>query len=77
MKVGRRFGLYLVKVYFQGTSGSFKKRPILIIDDSEAPLVTFAEITSQGPGDPPKYFDSFKEELKTWQSFGLDKHLQE
>lgn len=65
--------LYLAKVYFKGTKGPFKQRPVLIVDDTEENLITFAEITSIEPTDPPKYYDNFKVEIPDWQAAGLKK----
>lgn len=31
------------------------------------------EITSQFPKDPPGYYDTVKEEIKNWKTYGLDK----
>lgn len=64
---------HTAEVYFKGTSGTHKRRPVLIVDDSEEGLITFAEITSTEPDDPPKYFDRFKVEIKDWKVAGLDR----
>lgn len=61
--------LYLAKVYYKGAKGSYKDRPVLIVDDSEEDLVTFAELTTK----PPKYFGTFKVEVYNWKTAGLDK----
>ncbi len=66
--------LHTAYVYFKGTEGDFKTRPVLIIDDSEEALITFAEISSVEPNIPPKYFDSFKIEIIEWSQAGLNEH---
>ena len=63
---------YTAKVYFKGVNGTYKKRPVLIVDDSEEGLITFAEITGTKPSVPPKYYDRFKVEIVDWQSVGLN-----
>lgn len=64
--------IYTVRIYFQGTSGPYKTRPILIIN-TDGVMYTIAEITSEGPKDPPTYYDQFKEKIKGWEKYGLDK----
>ena len=66
--------LYLAKVYYKGTTGPYKERPVLIVDDSEyeTGLITFAELTGTEPNNPPKYFDKFKVEIHDWKTTGLD-----
>lgn len=69
-----KFGeLHTANVYYRGTDGTFKRRPVLIVDDSEEELIIIAEITSEGPNEPPKYFDKFKVEILDWKTAGLDK----
>ena len=65
--------LHTARVYFKGNDGDNKIRPVLIIDDSEDDLITIAEITSEEPKNPPKYFDNFKVEITGWLAAGLDK----
>lgn len=69
-----KFGeLHTANMYYKGNSGTYKRRPVLIIDDSEEELITIAEITSEEPNSPPKYFDSFKVEILDWNAAGLEK----
>lgn len=63
--------LFTVKLYYSGTSGQYKVRPVLIVDNSDYPMVTIAEITTTKPNIPPKYFDRFKVEVKDWRTTGL------
>lgn len=63
---------YTAEVYFKGTSGKSKRRPVLIVDDTEDGVITFTEITSSKPKDPPGYYDGFKVEITDWQSAGLE-----
>ncbi|PIC72911.1 type II toxin-antitoxin system PemK/MazF family toxin [Sporosarcina sp. P17b] len=71
--MGKFKDIYLAKVYYKGQEGHAKRRPVLIIDDSENNLVTIAEITSAEPNDPPKTYDVFKVEILDWKAAGLDK----
>lgn len=65
--------IYKVKVFFKGTSGPYKVRPVLIVDeDSENGLFTIAELTSVEPKNPPGRFDAYKQKLEDWGSAGLD-----
>ena len=63
----------MANIYYKGQEGEAKRRPVLIIDDSEDDLLTIAEITSVEPNDPPKTFDLFKVEIADWKAAGLDK----
>lgn len=63
--------LFTAKLYYRGTSGPYKIRPVLVVDDSSFPMVTLAEITTTEPNIPPKYFDRFKIEVKDWKTAGL------
>lgn len=69
-----KFGdIYIAKVYFKGQAGQSKRRPVLIVDDSEDNLFTIAEITSVEPNDPPKTYDLFKIDIPDWKVAGLDR----
>lgn len=71
--MGKFKDVHLAKVYYKGQEGEAKRRPVLIIDDSEDHLLTIAEITSVEPYNPPKKHDAFKVEILDWKSAGLDK----
>ncbi len=62
----------IARIYFEGTSGLFKDRPVLILNSDGKGSYTIVEITSVAPKDPPGYYDTFKEEIKDWQKYGLD-----
>ena len=65
--------IFKVKIYFQGTSGPYKSRPVLVIDyDSESNLCTIAEITSVPPN-PTGFLEKFKEPIIHWRQCGLVK----
>lgn len=62
----------IAKIYYRGTSGPFKYRPVLILNTDDNGWCTIAEVTSVAPKKPPGYFDTYKEEIKDWQKYGLD-----
>lgn len=62
----------IARIYYRGTSGPFKDRPVLILNNDNNGLFTIVEITSVAPKKPPKYYDTVKEEIKGWQEYGLD-----
>ena len=65
--------VYIVRIYFKGTSGIYKPRPVVIINSDKAKdIYTIAEITSVKP-DASSYYDQFNEEIIDWKSCGLDK----
>jgi mRNA interferase MazF len=65
--------IFKVKIYFQGTSGPYKSRPVLVIDyDQVNALYTIAEITSVPPN-LAGYYDKFKEPIIHWRQCGLVK----
>lgn len=61
----------LVKIYYKGTSGPYKKRPVLIFNTIGS-YYTITEITSVPPKVPPGFYDQFKEPIHNWQACGLD-----
>lgn len=65
--------IYKVKIFFRGTSGPFKSRPVLILNSIGENHYIIAEITSRPPKNPPGYYDLVKEEIIDWKSYGLDK----
>lgn len=66
--------IYKVQIFFEGASGPYKSRPVLILDyDDNNKNYTIVEITSKAPKDPPGYYDFAKEEIKNWKDYGLDK----
>lgn len=65
--------IFKVKIYFQGTSGEYKSRPVLVIDyDQENDLYTIAEITYIPPN-PTGFYEKFKEPIIHWRQCGLVK----
>jgi mRNA interferase MazF len=65
--------VFITKVYFKGQTGIYKTRPVLILNyDDVRDVCTLVEITSVAPKDPPKYYDTFKEEIMYWELCGLD-----
>ncbi|AVB12165.1 type II toxin-antitoxin system PemK/MazF family toxin [Bacillus subtilis] len=68
--------IYLVEVAFEDDPSKSKERPVVVIDVDEQDNITvlaISEITSQGPKNPPKYFDQFKTPINKWKQAGLDK----
>ena len=65
--------IYKVTIYYEGTFGPYKPRPVLILNSNDEGNYTIAEITSIPPKNPPGYYDSFKEEIVDWEEYGLDK----
>lgn len=65
--------IYTVRIYYKGQSGTFKSRPILVINELGNGWYTIAEITSVPPKDPPSYYDQLKEPIIKWDECGLDK----
>ena len=63
--------IYLVKIYYKGQTGTFKTRPVLLINNLANDWVTIAEITSVPPKLPPSYYDKFKEPIINWIDCGL------
>jgi len=63
--------IYLVRIYFKGQSGTFKTRPVLILNNLSDGWVTIAEITSVPPKQPPSHYDKFKEPILKWAECGL------
>lgn len=61
-----------VEIFYKGTSGSSKIRPVLVLNVVNSKY-TIAEITTVEPKDPPGYYDQYKEEIKNWKKYGLDK----
>lgn len=64
--------IYLVKIYYKGQTGTFKTRPVLLINNLGNGWVTIAEITSVPPRQPPSYYDKFKEPIINWIEYGLN-----
>lgn len=64
--------IYTAKIYFKGTRGECKPRPILVLKDDGVGNCTIVEITSVAPKNPPDYYDTLKEEIKEWKTYGLD-----
>jgi mRNA interferase MazF len=65
--------IHLVNIYYKGTSGPGKARPVLIINyQNNLGLYTIAEITSVPPKNPPGFFDICKEKIDGWRLAGLD-----
>lgn len=65
--------IYSIKVFYQGTTGPYKTRPVLIINNTPDKKYTIIELTSVSPKDPPGYYDRFKEKVEKWDKYGLDK----
>lgn len=65
--------IYKVRIFFKGTSGKNKSRPVLILNSVGEDNYTIVEITSTPPKNPPGYYDLMKEEIKDWKSYGLDR----
>jgi len=63
--------IYIVRIYYKGQSGTFKSRPILILNNLGNGWVTIAEITSVPPKQPPSYYDKYKEPIIKWAKYGL------
>jgi len=63
--------IYLVRIYYKGQSGTFKSRPVLILNTFSNGWVTIAEITSVPPRQPPSYYDKYKEPIVKWTRYGL------
>jgi mRNA interferase MazF len=65
--------VWITIVYYKGTSGPYKKRPVLVLNHHETSgLYTIAEITSVPPKSPPTFYDQFKEPINDWLNCGLD-----
>ncbi|WP_157793927.1 type II toxin-antitoxin system PemK/MazF family toxin [Paenibacillus donghaensis] len=65
--------MWTARIYFKGTSGTSKPRPVLVINFSEdTGLYTIQEITSIGPKTPPIHYDGFKQVIEQWKNSGLD-----
>lgn len=64
--------IYTAIIYYRGSSGNSKLRPVLVINDLRNGFYTIAEITSVPPKNPPGYYDGFKEPIIKWQECGLD-----
>lgn len=63
----------LVRIYYKGTEGQSKLRPVLIFNaDEESNLVSIVEITSIPPKNPPTFYDRFKEQIMDWNTCGLN-----
>ena len=58
--------VYKAKIYYRGTDGPYKTRPVLVLNDNGY-MCTIAEITTDEPDDPPTYYDQFKEEIVDWK----------
>ena len=64
--------IYTAIIYYRGSSGNSKPRPVLVINDLGSGFYTIAEITSVPPKNPPSYYDGFKESIIKWKECGLD-----
>ena len=64
--------IYKVIIYYRGTSGRGKSRPVLILN-IQGNFYTIVEITGTPPKNPPKYYDLAKEEIHDWQNYNLDR----
>lgn len=64
--------IYTTKIFYIGTTGKGKLRPILVLNDDGEGNVTIVEITSIPPKNPRTYYDNFKEEIKGWKKYGLE-----
>ncbi|WP_124113415.1 type II toxin-antitoxin system PemK/MazF family toxin [Paenibacillus xylanexedens] len=61
-------------IYYKGTSGTSKIRPVLIVNiNEESDIVTIQEITGVKPDVPPTYYDDFKQLITKWKETGLKK----
>lgn len=67
--------IYTVLVEFQEADGRAKPRPVVIVDIEEGDPVVLvvAQLTGQGPKEPPGYFDQYKIPIKDWQQVPLKK----
>jgi hypothetical protein len=63
--------VYTGLIYYRGTNGQGKRRPILIIDYKDN-WYTIVELTTTEPKKPPGYFDTCKQEIVDWSLAGLD-----
>jgi mRNA interferase MazF len=61
-----------IKIFFKGNFGKSKIRPVLILNKTDEKY-TIVEITSESPKNPPTYYDQFKEEIKNWEEYGLER----
>ena len=52
--------IYKVKIFFKGTSGPYKSRPVLILNSVSENKYTIAEITSIPPKNSSGYYDNIK-----------------
>ena len=64
--------IYVARIYYSGTSGPYKNRPVLILNTDGKSSFTIVEITSVPPKNPPGHYDSFKEKIYNWKQYGLD-----
>lgn len=64
--------IYSVKMYYKGTKGPFKFRPVLIIEDEDSRICTIVEITTTEPEEPPKHYDQYKVFFEDWATSGLN-----
>ncbi|MCR8641559.1 type II toxin-antitoxin system PemK/MazF family toxin [Paenibacillus sp. N1-5-1-14] len=65
--------VWKTKIYYKGTSGSGKIRPVLVVNyEEDSDLYTIQEITSVEPKEPPTHYDGLKQVISKWKEAGLD-----
>lgn len=64
--------IYTAQIFYKGLCGTYKTRPVLVLNELNNGWCTIVEITSVAPKKPPGYFDSFKEPILKWKVCGLN-----
>lgn len=65
--------VFWLEIEYEDDPSVSKRRPVIVIDETEDEVVILISTTSQGPKEPPKTYDNYKIPILNWRLAGLKK----